>query len=187
MSTLWSQRNGREKFLLVLMAAAVIIGVPLFLFPGDSSTGKLLPAAQARQKYKEVEKQKTSLDAETDKLKPEIEKLVYKDAPEHLLPTVVKKLQTDAKAAGIHLREIKPIRARRLAGITKVPLTVRFTSRFEQSVPFLYNVEDPKGKLVVEKFNITMSDPKSKMVDVEVQVALFTEALPTAGTVDTGA
>src|SRR5436190_1211847 len=66
-----------------------------------------------------------------------------------------------------------------LAAVMKVPLTLRFSSRFDQSIPFLYNVEDPTGKLVVEKFNITMSDPKSKTVDVEVQIALYTEAMPT--------
>jgi hypothetical protein len=39
-------------------------------------------------------------------------------------------------------------------------------------------VEDPKGRLVVEKMNVAASDPKSRQVDVEVQVALFAAGAP---------
>jgi hypothetical protein len=57
-----------------------------------------------------------------------------------------------------------------------VTLTVRFTSEFGRVIPFVYHVEDPQGKLVVEKLNVSSPDPKSRQVDVEVQVALFTAA-----------
>src|SRR5262249_4428040 len=124
--------------------------------------------------------------AETARLKPALEKLVYKDSPEQVVPAVIKKLQTVAKESGIHLREIKPLRARNLATVIKVPMTVRFTGQFGQSVPFLYKVEDPAGKLVVEKFNVTVSDPKIKTVDVEVQIALYTQAAGSKPLPETG-
>jgi hypothetical protein len=78
---------------------------------------------------------------------------------------------------------IKPLRSKKVAGVTKETLSVRFTSEFGKTVPFFYRVEDPAGRLVVEKFNLTASDPKSRTVDVDAQIALFTKsdaAAPTA-------
>lgn len=176
MKAFWAQRNSREKLLIALMAVAVIIGVPMALISPEKANGKLLSAANARQQYKKTETEMRVQDAETSRLKPALEKLVYKESPEQVVPAVIKSLQAVAKQSGIHLREIKPLRARRLATVTKVPMTVRFTSQFGQSIPFLYKVEDPIGKLVVEKLNVTVSDPKVKTVDVEVQIALYTQA-----------
>ena len=178
MNAFWAQRNSREKFLIILMAAAVVIGVPMALISPEKANGKLLTAANARQQYKKTDTEMKAQGAETARLKPEPDKLVYKESPEQVVPAVIKTLQTVAKQSGIHLREIKPLRARRLATVTKVPMTVRFTSQFGQSIPFLYKVEDPIGKLVVEKLNVTVSDPKVKTVDVEVQIALYTQAGP---------
>src|SRR5262249_49316053 len=168
--------NSREKLLIALMVLAVLIGVPMALISPEKANGKLLSAANARQQYKKTESEMKTQDAETARLKPALEKLVYKESPEQVVPAVIKTLQTVAKESGIHLREIKPLRARRLATVTKVPMTVRFTGQFGQSIPFLYKVEDPSGKLVVEKLNVTVSDPKVKTVDVEVQIALYTKA-----------
>lgn len=176
MKRFWAQRNGREKFLIILCILALVIVVPMLLTPPPEASGKLLPAAKARQEYDLKVREKEKMEAEIDRLKPKIESLVYKDAPEKVLPQVIKALQKQAKDAGIHLREIKPLRARKLSTVTKVPVTVRFASRFDQSLPFLYAVEDPDNKLVVEKFSISSPDSKSKTVDVEVQLALFTSS-----------
>ena len=176
MGAFWAQRNSRERLLIILMAVACIIGVPMALISPDKGNGKLLSAAKARQEYKKTELQMRSQNEETARLKPELEKLVYKETPEQVVPGVIKTLQTIAKQSGIHLREIKPLRARSLTTVTKVPMTIRFSGQFAQCIPFLYKVEDPNGKLVVEKLNVTTSDPKLKTVDVEVQVALYTQA-----------
>jgi hypothetical protein len=69
-------------------------------------------------------------------------------------------------------------------------LSARFTSEFGKAVPFFYRIDDPSGKLVVEKFDVTCADPKSRTVDVEVQVALYTVAgagPSSAGTAGSGA
>ena len=174
MKRFWAQRNGREKFLIVACMLAVVIAVPMLLSPPPESGGKLLTAAKAQQEYDSKVRDKERMEAEVDRLKPKIEKLVYKEAPEKVLPRVIRSLQAQAKKAGIHLREIKPLRARKMITVTKVPVTVRFASRFDQSLPFLYAVEDPNNKLVVEKFSISSPDSKSKTVDVEVQLALYT-------------
>jgi len=171
----WSKRNAREKFLLVVCALALVIGVPLLLIPSYSGNSKLPSAAEARLKYQSTVKQKDSMSAETDRVKPALDKAAYTDRPEQLLPQVIRSLQDTAKNSGVHLREIKPLRPRRIGTLTKVPLSVRFTGTFTKTIPFLYRIEDPSGRLVVEKFNVTTTDAKSRTVDVEVQVALYTQ------------
>lgn len=173
MSAFWARRNPRERFLIVLCALAVMVGVPLMLTPPDGAGKRLLPAAQARAKRERLEQEKAALEAETERLKPEIERMVYDKSPEEAIPQVVRTLQGYAKQSGLHLREIKPLRARQVGDVTRVPLSVRFTSTFNKAVPFFYRVEDPKEKLVVEKFTVS-ADPKARTVDIDAQIALFT-------------
>jgi Tfp pilus assembly protein PilO len=176
MKEFWAQRNPRERYMLFLCAIVIVVGGWMGLSPTGDNGKTLLPTAQARQKIQETSQQKQALDDESVRLKAALGKMVYTDPPDQLVPQVVRTLQGYARDSGIHLREIKPMRARRFAAVTKVPLSVRFTTEFSKSVPFLYKIEDPAGKLVVEKFNVTASDPKSRTVDVEAQVALFTQA-----------
>jgi Tfp pilus assembly protein PilO len=176
MNGFWAQRSPSERRMLVICLIVVAIGVPLALFPGGGSSKKLLSAAEARQQYKSKVDQKTQLEADIERIKPLMDQMVYADPPEQLIPKVITTLQGYAKASGIHLREIKPLRSKKIAGVTKETLSVRFTSEFGKTVPFLYRVEDPSGKLVVEKFNLTASDPKSRTVDVDAQIALYTQA-----------
>ena len=174
MNRFWARRNGRERFLILICAVAAVVGIPMLLSPPAAGNAKLLPAAEARQKYVREVRQKESMESDIARMKPLIEKQVYNETPEVVVPRIVRTLQDQAKKAGIHLREIKPLRARRMATVTKVPLSVRFASRFDQSIPFLYSIEDPGTRLVVEKFSISAPDSKSKTVDIEIQVALFT-------------
>jgi hypothetical protein len=174
MSSFWAQRTPSERRMLLICLIAVVIGVPLVLFPGGSAGKKLLSAREARQQYESKLAQKKQLETDDERIKPLMDQMVYAEAPEQLIPKVITTLQGYAKASGIHLREIKPLRSKKTAGVTKETLSVRFTSDFGKTVPFLYRVEDPSGKLVIEKFNLTASDPKSRAVDVDAQIALFT-------------
>ena len=176
MNSFWAQRTPGERRMLVLGLIVLVVCVPLVLFPGGGSGKKLLSARDARQQYESKLKEKAQLEAEDEQIKPKMDQMVYTDPPEVLIPKVITTLQGYAKDSGIHLREIKPLRAKKVAGLTKETLTLRFTSEFGKTVPFFYRVEDPAGKLVVEKFNLTASDPKSRTVDVDAQVALFTQA-----------
>jgi hypothetical protein len=146
------------------------------LFPGGGDGKRLLSAREARQQYEAKLKQKSDLDSNVDRVEPLMSQMVYTDAPEKLIPKVITTLQGYAKDSGIHLREIKPLRSKKVANLTKETLSVRFTSEFGKTIPFLYRVEDPAGKLVVEKFNLTASDPKQRTVDVDAQIALYTQA-----------
>jgi Tfp pilus assembly protein PilO len=178
MNAFWAQRTAGEKRLIVLCLVVLVVAVPVMLMPPSGPTKKLLTAQEARLKYRETVDQKILLDKDNDRLKPEIEKLVYKEPPDQLLPQAIRTLQAYAKESGIHLREIKPLRAKQTGALTRVPLSIRFTSGFDKTVPFLYRVEDPAGRIVVDKLNVSASDPKTRMVDVEAQVSLFTRAAP---------
>lgn len=183
MNSFWAQRTPGERRMLVIGLIVVAICVPLVLFPGGASGKKLLSAREARQQYESKLKEKAQLESDNERIKPLMDQMVYTEAPEALIPKVITTLQGYAKDSGIHLREIKPLRSKKVAGVTKETLSVRFTSEFGKTVPFFYRVEDPAGRLVVEKFNLTASDPKSRTVDVDAQIALFTKsdaAAPTA-------
>lgn len=173
-TSLWASRSPRERVLIILGAAVVAVALWLVLTPGETGTQGMLSSAAARQQYTEALKRKQQLEREIADLGPRVDTTTYKETSERVIPIVLKSLHEQARLAGIRLREVKPLRPRQTGGVTKVTLTVRFTTEFGKAIPFLYNVEDPKAKLVVEKMNVSPSDPKSKEVDIEVQVALFT-------------
>src|SRR5262245_12907080 len=128
MNSLWTARNPRERALIVICAIAVIVGVPLLLLPPGGSNKKLLSADAARQKYKKLVSERTQYDQTIGRVKPEIAKMAYTERPEELVPKVIRDLQGYAKDSGIHIREIKPLRAKKIADLMKVPLTVRFST-----------------------------------------------------------
>ncbi len=176
--SLWASRSPRERWLIIIGLAVVGVAVWLVLAPTETRGRALLSSSEARKQYTEGLKRKTEFEREMALLGPKVDTSTYKDTSEKVIPTVLKALHEQARLSGIRLREVKPLRPRQMGGVTKVTLTVRFTSEFGKAIPFLYNVEDPKGKLVVEKMNVASSDPKSRDVDIEVQVALFTSGGP---------
>jgi hypothetical protein len=183
MNSLWAARKPRERFLIVICVLAVVVGVPMLLIPPSGGNRKLLSASAARQRYKKLVDEKAQLDRTMDRIKPAISRMAYTERPEELVPKVIRQLQGYAKDSGVHLREIKPLRARKVGTLMKVPMTVRFsTAEFGKSATaFLYRAEDPAGKLVVEKLNVSTADQKTHTVDIEAQVALYTEATGAPG------
>ncbi|MGC8666730.1 MAG: type II secretion system protein GspM [Chthonomonadales bacterium] len=178
MREFWSRRNPRERVLIALCILAVIVGVPAMLQPPGAGAGKLIPASEARRKYNAALKQKLALEDDTKALDARLKAITYSEAPPTLTPKLVQQLQEQARTCGIHLREIKPLRVHTEASVTKVPISVRFTAPFAQAIPYIYRIEDPKGRLVAEKATVVTPDPKAKVVDVELQVACYTTALP---------
>lgn len=178
MKTLWQSRTPRERFLILGCVVVVAVAAWLVLAPAGGPGKQLLPAAEAKRRYDAALKQIGELTEEIDKLRPATDAMVYDKAPAEIVPEVVRPLQAHAKTAGLRLREIKPLRARQAGTLTRVPISVKFnTAQFSrQAVHFMYLVEDPAAKLVIEKFNVSAADPKSRMVEVEVQVALFTRS-----------
>ena len=178
---LWNARTPRERVLIVLGLVVILVAVYMILVPVEQGPGGQLPAAVARQRYIQELKKKEAADKQIAQLSPKLDTITYQQTSEKVIPEVLKTLQAHASKAGIHLREVKPLRPRQMNDVTKVTLTVRFSGVFSQVIPFVYFIEDPKGKLCVEKLNVSAPDPKSSQVDVELQVALFTVEKSGAG------
>lgn len=175
-------RNKRDQYMVAFIIIGVLVLVWNFLFPPPKSGAKatLLPLAEAQHKT-EVQKRtylRLANDAKT--LGPRIAREAY-DAPvEELVPLVIRDLQSAAERAHVHLREIKPLRARSVGGLnlSRVPIEARFRAPFQPGVVrFLYELEDPAGKIVVDRLNITSGEARLKTVDVTVQISVFTRAI----------
>ena len=174
MSGFWAQRKPRERVMLLLGLVVVIVGGWMGLAPGAGGGSSPLTAAQARAKADDIARQTRSLEADMKRVEPMLSSMVFEKSADAVVPETITLLQKLAKDSAVHLREVKPQRPRRLAGITRVPISVRYSTDFARTVPFLYKIEDPAGRLVVQRMNVTRSDPKSRLVDVEIEVVLYT-------------
>ncbi|HZO87600.1 MAG TPA: type 4a pilus biogenesis protein PilO [Chthonomonadaceae bacterium] len=169
----------REQVLIVLCSVVVGAAVWLQLHPPPTPAGQsaLLPPARAEQAYRAALRQIAQLSDDQAALEPRIARQAYDLPPDSLVPRLIRDLNRLADRAGVHLREIKPLRPHDLATAsgTQVPLEVRFTAPFQPNVmKFLYFVEDPAGKMTVDKLALTSTDQKLKTVDVSAEIAAFT-------------
>lgn len=176
-------RNKRERLLL-------IVGIPLVLIvlawnflsppPGQTVQGGSLSTEEAVKKLAEAQQNNVKMHTDQDKMDPAIEKMSYQIPAEQLMPRLIRNLQTLADKSGVHLREIKPIRAKKLksgAGV-RVPVEVRFKATFQpDAVRFLYHVEELDSRMVVDKINITSADPRFKTVEISATITVFTSSL----------
>lgn len=163
---------------LVLLVAGVLVLSPSGT--GGAGAGKQLPLADAQKQRTEKKKQYKELTDDMTVKQPRIDRMTYNMAPEQLSATVTENLYLLADKAGVHIREIKPLRAKTLKSgtIARVPLEVRFRAPFQPNVmKFLYFAEDPANKIVVDKVSITSTDTHLKSVDVAAQISVFTRSL----------
>ncbi len=175
--------SSRDKGLVALMIFVVLIGVVLKLLPsgtGGAGAGKQLSLEDAQKQTTQGNKQLKLMEDEMKARQPRIERMTYTMPAEQLSATVTQDLYTLADKAGVHIREIKPLRAKTLksGNIARVPLEVRFRAPFQPNVmKFLYMAEDPANKIVVDKVSITSTDTHLKSVDVAAQISVFTRSL----------
>ncbi|MCX6359113.1 MAG: type 4a pilus biogenesis protein PilO [Armatimonadetes bacterium] len=168
-----NSRPVRERVVIGIGAVVIIAALWLSLAPTSGNRNQL-PAAEARRQTRRTATELDQIRAETDRMTPALKGMVYDGAAEKVMPQVVNDVQALASRSGLHLRELKPLRQKKQGDIARQTLTVRFSSDFGQTIPFLYKLEDPTGKLVIDKLNVASADPKSRSVDVEVQLAFFT-------------
>lgn len=184
-------RSKRELYLVIF----VVIFVPILLLwnvlnpPKTGGTaGKLLPLEQAKKKTEDARRTLARLRNEQEEAEPRVAKMSYELPAEQLEPRVVRDLQLLADKAGVRFREVKPLRARALAnGSVRVPLEVRFRAQFQPNVVrFLYYVEDPNSKMVIDKINVTSADARFKIVEISAQITVFTRSTAGVGGADQG-
>jgi len=186
------QINAREKKLMVV-ASVILVLILIFNFLTPSSSGPSTKGMVSLQKAKEGtdlnRRNETRLAREVKDLDPVIDTKAFNTSPDQLVPTTIRELQQIAAKAGVHIREVKPIRPKLLASTmgSSVPLEVHFLAPFQpNAMKFLYYLEDPAGKMVVDKLDISSADPRKKTVEVSAQVSVFTRNTAGAGTSDSG-
>lgn len=184
-----SPRDKRMIYIGVIVL--VLIFAWNFLTPstGAKSTAGMVPYAKATKDTEVNKHNEVRLTRELTDLDPKVSGLAYNTPPDELVPRTVRDLQRIAAKSGVHIREIKPIRPRVLgSGMgSSVPLEVHFQAPFQpNAMKFLYYVEDPAGKMVVDKLDISSADPRHKTVEVSAQVTVFTRVTGAAGVIDSG-
>jgi len=191
----------------VLVGACVIIvaGSLWYVLSPSGGGGKtnLIPLEQARAKTAASKVNVRKLTDEQVATEPSVRARAYNKPADQLVPVVVGNLQTAAERAGIHLREVRPLRAKlvtdesdpkaapqtqtkrtgRSGNVThevlgaRVPVEVRFRAPFQPNVVrFLYDVENPSGRMVIDKISITSADARFRTVEVSAQISVFTRS-----------
>lgn len=177
------QKLNRRERVMVLVAVLFVLGaVILQLSPGSGKTtnAKLLTTDQAERQYRQDRNKYIAMGQEQDDLAPRLQKIAYDDSAEQLIPKVVRELQLIAEKSGVHLQEVRPLRPKALpSGLgMRIPLEVHFKATFQPYVVrFLYHVEDPTGRMVVDKVDVTSSEAKFKTVNVNAVISVFTRSL----------
>jgi hypothetical protein len=177
---------------MIGFGGAIAVGIILYsLWPSGSTvnTAGMLATQDAKSKKNVALAALKKLKLESEGYQPQIAAMSYDVAPDELVPLMVRELQQIAAKSGVHLREYKPVRPHLLtSGMgSSVPLEVHFLAPFQpNTMKFLYQVEDPNGKLVVDKLDITSADPRRKTVEVSVTVTGYTRKLAGASGTEGG-
>ena len=174
--------SARERTMVIVCIVFLIAVVIFIKWPsGQPASGqKLLSRDQAEAKYHQDAAKYVDMGRQTDDLGPRMDHLSYEASAETLVPQLVRDLQLIAAKSGVHLHEIRPLRPRLLPSKlgARVPFEVRFRATFQPDVVrFLYYVEAPNDKMVVDKIDITSAGEKFKTVDVTAQVTVFTRSV----------
>ena len=181
----------RDRNLLIVMLIVIVGAAILLLTPsgkGAAAGGSKLSLEEAHRQNIKTRLQEKALEDDQKRLRPQVSRLTYNIPAEQLTTQMSEDLYALADRAGVHIREIKPLRSRALpdGSAARVPLQVRFRAPFQPNVMrFLYFTEDPANKMVVDKININSTDARAKSVDVDAQITVFTRNV--AGATGTGA
>lgn len=205
--------NKREQ-VLVGSCVVVLAGTAWFVLApsGAASKTNLVPLDKARAATATSKINVRKLREEQVQIEPRVQARAYNKPADQLVPIVVGGLQSAAEKAGIHLREVRPLRAKIVtdemdpkAVTTKstrssrsstaahevlgarVPVEVRFKAPFQPNVvKFLYDLENPAGRMVIDKISITSADAKFRTVEVSAQITVFTRSTSGSAGGDTG-
>lgn len=183
-------RTKRERLMLLialLLIPAILIGNALVPSGPPAGQKSLLPVDQANLKREVQTRTITQMRQEQQEMEPRIAQMAYNLPPDEIVPRVIGDLQRTAVRAGVHLREIKPMRPSALSSGAgaRVPMEVTFRAPLQpNAVQFLYYVEDPAARFVVDKIHITSADAKFRTVEAVAEITVFTRS--TAGVAGIG-
>jgi len=169
---------------MLLLIAVIIVPIILILnalTPSGHTAGArtLLPLDQANTKREIQARTMARWSEEEKEMQPQIARMSYNVPADRVVPQMVGDLQRIAAHSGVHLGEIKPAKPGLLPSGSgaQVPVEVRFRAPLQpNTVRFLYEVEDPTGKFVVDKMDITSGDAKFQTVEASAQISVFTRS-----------
>src|SRR5579871_2790185 len=175
-------RSKREKMLIMLCLLVVVVALVTVMSPYGKTTVRhtLLPTAAANSQTQTKEVTYKKLTSEVNAIEPRIRKMTFTEPPDNVSALVTQQLQALAAKAGLHLLYIKPLRAVRTTTglVVRVPLEIRFRASFQPDViRFLYYIEEPASRMVVDKIDITAADSHLKTVEVSARVSVFTQSV----------
>ncbi len=201
--------------MLVGFCVVVVAGAIWFVLapPPRGSKANLAPLKDALNKTVASKNNARRLREDQLAIEPQVKARAYDKPADQVVPIVVGSLQSAAERAGIHLREVRPLRAKivtdemdpkvvaktttgrsaRASSTThevlgaRVPVEVRFKAPFQPNVvKFLYDLENPAGRMVIDKISITSADAKFRTVEVSAQITVFTRSSSGTAGGDTG-
>lgn len=181
-------KTKRERNLVVLAVIVILIAVYFELSAPNSSsakaTGPLLPLSQAVKKYDNGKTQYVALGNEEDTLQPLINHLTSSKSADALSPIMASSIMDMAAKASIHISTLRPLSPEIVADgqAERVPIEIQFDAPFEpNSINFLYHLEDPKGRYVVDQVQLATHERHRNMVSVTARVSMFTTNVPQKG------
>jgi hypothetical protein len=175
-------RSKREQMLIVICVLVLVAALASVLMPAGKTAAQhaMLPTDSALAEWRNKAVTYQKLGKDQDAMEPRIKKMTYTEPPDTVAALVTQQLQDIADRSGIHLREIKPLRLAKMPSglVVRVPLEVRFRAAFQPDVMrFLYYLEDPGGKMVVDRVDITSADSRLKTVEISARVSVFTQSV----------
>ena len=181
----------RERNLVIVCAVFLIAVVIFVMSPSGKALPKhkLLPTDRAETEWRKAAKTYQTVGASMGSIQPRVSKMTYSESPDTVAALATQELQDIAARSHIHLREVKPqlrVGKMKSSQIGRVSLDVRFRAPFQPDVVrFLYYIEDPTGRMVVDKVDITSADSRFKSVEVTARVSVFTQSVTgTTGTAE---
>src|SRR4051812_6692701 len=102
----------KSEQILIGVCGVVIAGTAWFLLAPQSGANKanLVPLSKAIADTETSKRNVIRLTEEQGEIEPRVLARAYKQPADQVVPVVVGNLQTAAERAGIHLREVRPLR-----------------------------------------------------------------------------
>jgi|YelNatPaOPRAMG01_1025707.scaffolds.fasta_scaffold02945_10 Tfp pilus assembly protein PilO len=175
MKEFWEARNKRERWLIIMAVLSIVTSVPFMFTPTSGLTKALLPANVARQKYQQAVEQTTEMIQDGKRMRHKLSEWTFHSNPDALIPQLIDTLQKQSVKGGVHLMEIRPLRTIQNDKLAMIPISIRCECPFDKAIAFLYYLEDPSSKMVVDRVDISSSGTNSNLVDMNAQIATYTQ------------
>lgn len=164
----------RERNALLLAAAALAIGGPMFLMDQQAAgggKGKSLAAVKTEQR--EVQARLARAREELEDLQGRVEPRLSPGTPPELVPRMIAAAQKAARASGMRLTDLRPMMPEEVSGLSRVPVYLTASARFPNAVRFLYELERQNGRLEVDQLRLLAAQQEGDQIELELRIVGF--------------